>query len=83
MLHDWILPVIEVVNEHIVFPVQREGEVNLPGGFLDIGDDGSPFSKVPFIPRDNEIIACVKQDITGSGAKAEGGIVTVKKRPLW
>ena len=78
VLHDLVFPVIEVVDEHIVFPLQRKGEVYPVDGFLDIRKDRSPLAEVPFIPRENEIIACVKQDVTRFRAEAESGIVTVK-----
>ena len=79
VLYDPILPIFEIIEKHIVFPVQRKGEIYPVGGFLDIGKDRSPLAEVPFIPWDNEIIACVKQDIAGVGAEAESGIVALKK----
>jgi hypothetical protein len=69
VFHDLIPPVIEVVNEHIVFPVQRKGKIYPVGGFLDIGKDRSPLAEVPLIRDTDEIIVRVFGNLSGPGAE--------------
>ena len=49
VFHDMVLPVIQIINEHIILPVQVESEVDPVIRFLGVRKGERPFSKIPLM----------------------------------
>ena len=70
IINDLALSVSQVVNEHVIFPVQGESEVDPVCRFLDVREGEGPFSEIPLIGDADEIVL-VPVDFTGTGAEIE------------
>ena len=64
---DTVLTVTQVVNEHVILPVQLESQVDPVLRFLGVRKCERAFSEIPLIGNADEIVL-VPVDFTGTGA---------------
>ena len=76
---DFVFLVRQIINEHVIMPVQDEGKIEPVSRFLGIGEAEFHLSEIPDIRRPDKIIARVPVDLTGLGKEPENGAVAAEE----